>query len=507
MSLLKKFKEKSTEPDDKGVLHLGGEKLEKELGRNIEIIEQIFKDDETLIKREFENQKDNKVKCCALFFDGMIDNRIINESVIQPIIANTGLSKNDETIDEILSQVIATNSVEKSGNLDEISQGLLHGDTVLLVDGSSSAIIINTKGWQTRAITEPDNEKGLRGPREGFTEALLINLSLIRRKILTPDLKFKFRTFGTRSNTKACICYLDSLVDKKVLDELNRRLDKIEIDGVLDINYIVELIKDSQMSPFKTIGVSERPDVIASKLLEGRVAIILDGTPVVLTVPYLFIENFQANDDYYLNFYFASIGRFLRILGFLMTISIPAVYMSFTTYHREMIPTDLALSIMEAHQGVPFPTIVECVIMLVLFEIIRETGLRMPTNIGQALSIVGALVIGQAAVDAKFISAPMVIVVAVTAITGLINPKVKGAVVILRFLFLFASAMLGIYGYAFACIGLLIHLFSMKSFGVIYTSQISSYKFQEFKDNVFRASWEYMITRPIFVKKNIVRKK
>lgn len=507
MSILKKFSAKDEKPDETGRVHLNEDKLEKDLDKNIQIISKVFIDDGTLVKRRFENQNHSKVKCCAFFFDGMVDNKTIDESIISPIMESKCLSKNEDTADDIMSKVIATNDVRKSESLDEIVRELLRGDTVLLIDGCNGAIIISTKGWESRAISEPDSEKALRGPREGYTEAILTNLTMLRRKISTPDLKFKFRTFGTRTNTKACICYLESLVDKKVLDELNRRLDKIDIDGVLDINYIVELVKDNPLSPFKTIGVSERPDVTAAKLLEGRVAIFLDGTPCVMTVPFLFIENFQAADDYYLNFYFASIGRFLRILGFLLSISVPAIYVAFTCYHRELIPTALALSIMQSREGVPFPTILECLIMLIIFEIIRETGIRMPSSIGQALSVVGALVIGQAAVSAKLISAPMVIVVAVTAITGLINPKIKGATIVLRFSLLFAATFLGLYGFGFLMVGALTHLLSLQSFGVIYTSQMSSYQLREIKDTVVRAPWKYMTTRPVFEQRDIVRKK
>lgn len=507
MSILKKFSAKTEKPDETGRLHLNGDKLEKDLDKNIQIVSKVFIDDGTLVERRFENQNQSKVKCCAFFCDGMVDNQTIDECIISPIMESKCLSKNDDTADDIMSRVVASNEARKSENLDEIVRELLCGDTVLFVDGCNCAIIIGTKGWKSRAISEPDSEKALRGPREGYTEDILTNLTMLRRKISTPDLKFKFRTFGTRTNTKACICYLDSLVDKEVLDELNRRLDKIDIDGVLDINYIIELIKDNPLSPFKTIGTTERPDVTAAKLLEGRVAIFLDGTPCVMTAPFLFIENFQAADDYYLNFYFASIGRFLRILGFLMSISTPAIYVAFTCYHRELIPTTLALSIMQSREGVPFPTILECLLMLIIFEIIRETGIRMPSSIGQALSVVGALVIGQAAVTAKLISAPMVIVVAVTAITGLINPKIKGATIVLRFSLLFAATILGLYGYGFLMVAALIHLFSLQSFGVIYTSQMSSYQLREIKDTVVRAPWKYMTTRPVFEQRDVIRKK
>lgn len=498
--------EKEIKPDSLGELHLNEVKLEKELEKNIELMKKVFSSNDTLVIRRFENRKHEKYKLCAFFFDGMVDNKIVDEYLIAPVMESTIISKSEDAADEIMSRVVVSNEVEKVSDFEKLAKGMLLGDTVLVADGCDSALIVNTKGWKTRGITEPDAEKALRGPREGFMEAILVNLTLIRRKLLTPDLKFSFKTLGTRSNTKVCVCWLDGLADPKVLDELNRRLDSIKIDGVMDSNYIAELIKDNPMSPFKTLGATERPDVVAARLLEGRAALIVDGSPVVLTLPYLFIENFQAADDYYLNFYFASVGRFLRILGFFLSISVPAIYVAFITFHREMIPTNLAMSIMQAHQGVPFPSILECVIMLIIFEIIRETGIRMPSNIGQALSIVGALVIGQAAVEAKFISAPMVIVVAITAITGLINPKLKGATILLRFSFLFAAAFLGIYGYAFMLIGMLAHLFSLQSFGVSYTTQMTAYQFQEVKDNIFRASWRAMRTRPVFEQKDVVRK-
>ena len=480
--------------------------IKPHLLENIKMVKNLFSNDDTLITREFINQNNNNIKCCAFFIDGMVNNEIINENIIGPIIENIFLSPNADIIEVIKSQVIISNDVKKVDKTSDIVKAVVAGDTAVFVNGCKSALVISSKGWASRSIIEPDTERALRGPREGFTEGILTNLSLIRRKIQTNELKFVFKTFGTKSNTKACICYIDNLIDKEILNELNRRLDKIDIDGILDSNYIVEMIRDAPMSPFKTIGITERPDTVASKLLEGRIALVVDGSPIVLTLPYLFIENFQANDDYYLNFYFASIGRMLRLVGFLISISIPAIYVALTTYHREMIPTYLSLSIIEAHKNVPFPTIVECILMLLVFEIIRETGIRMPSNIGQALSVVGALVIGQAAVEAKFISAPMVIIVAITAITGLINPKIKGVTILTRLVFLIASSILGFYGYFYCIITLLTHLFSLHSFGVLYTSQISAWNFQGFKDNFFRAPWKFMITRPDFVKKNKVRK-
>lgn len=497
---------KKFEPDETGTINYGGAVLTSSLEENVALIKQIFARDATVIERRVENRLRPKARCCLFFIDGMANNQIIDEYIVKPIVDSTTLGLKDNPIEALSRDVLVANDVRRVRAVEELVKSLIAGDTLVFAEGSSEGLVVSTKGYETRAVTEPDSEKALRGPREGFTESILVNLSLLRRKLRTPDLKMEFKTIGTRSNTRVCICYLESLTDPALLEELERRLDQIEIDGILDSNYISELIKDAPASPFKTIGSTERPDVVAGKLLEGRIALILDGTPMALTLPYLFIETFQANDDYYLNCYFASISRILRIFGFLMTVSIPAVYIAFVTFHREMIPTDLALSVMEARQGVPFPTALECFFMLIIFEIIRETGVRMPSNIGQALSIVGALVVGQAAVEAKLVSAPMVIVVATTAITGLINPKVKGAAILFRLIALFAASFLGLFGYAFAMIGLAIHLFSMESFGVNYMSQVDAVKPQEAKDNAIRASWRTMKTRPLFEWRNPVRK-
>ena len=497
---------KQIEPDAQGVMDYAEEKLSASLDENIALMERIFSHDSTLVERQLENRLRPKAHFCVFFIDGMVNSQIIDEYILKPIVNTAALGLSDDPAAELARDVLVANDIKPSHDVGGIVRDLINGDSIVFADGSAEALVVSTKGYATRSITEPDTEKSLRGPREGFTESILVNLSLLRRRLRTPDLKFTFRCFGTRTNTRVCLCYLESLADPAILAELQKRLDTIEIDGVLDSNYISELIKDASGSPFKTIGATERPDVVAGRLLEGRIALIVDGTPVALTLPYIFIENFQASDDYYLNFYFASIGRILRILGFLITISTPAVYIAFVDFHREMIPTNLAMSVMAARQGVPFPTALECFLMLIVFEIIREAGIRMPSNIGQALSIVGALVVGQAAVQAKLISAPMVIVVAITAITGLINPKVKGAAILIRFLALFAASFLGLFGYAFTMIGLAVHLFSMESFGVTYMLQMDAVKPQQIKDNAIRASWRTMKTRPLFERRNPVRK-
>jgi spore germination protein KA len=474
--------------------------LTVDLNANIGLIKSIFKDDESLITRYFENQTSATIKCCAFYIDSMVDNKLFNEDVIKPLLEYNFTRKGDaEFIDIVAKQITLSNSVDKTNDLNKLIQAIVYGDTVLLVSECSEALILNTKSWPTRAITEPEDEKALRGPREGFTESIMNNLSMLRRRLRTQELKMQFKTFGSRSQTKGCICYIDGVADKDVLAELERRLNKFSLDAALDVNYIGEFISDEPYSPIETIGSTERPDVVAAKLLEGRIALFLDGTPVVLTLPHLFIENFQSNDDYYLNYLFVSMSRLLRLLGFFISTSTPAIYVALVTFHQEMLPTSLLQSIAMSRQGVPLPTVLEAIIMLIVFEILRETGLRMPSAIGQALSIVGALVIGQAAVEAKLVSAAMIIVVAITGITGLMIPRIKGSIIIIRFILLVLSSIIGLYGYIFGMMGLLIYLLNIRSFGIQIMGMSSTGGLQDRKDLYVRAPWWFMINRPKFM--------
>lgn len=504
-----KFKKTSKQSPEETFNKNTDDKLYTSLEKNLDMLKEIFKNDDTFIYRSFENQGTIRVKFCVFYIEGMVKSETIYNAIIKPIVENKSLAGKEGIIDYLFSKVIISNNLQKTSDINKILESLLGGDTLLLIDGEGEGIIIESKGWQTRAIEEPESEKTTRGPREGFTESMITNLSLVRRKLMTQDLKLSFRTLGVRSHTKICISYIDSIANTKILQELNKRLDDIDIDAILGAEYVQELITDHPFSIFETIGYSERPDIIASKLLEGRIAIFIEGTPTILTIPYIFIEYFQSNEDYYESFYTGSIIRLLRVLGFIITILIPGLYVAVTTFHQEMIPTPLLLSIFTARKGIPLPISVEALVMTITFEMLKEAGARMPTYIGQALSIVGALVIGQAAVDARFVSAPMVIVIAFSSITSLMISRIKTPALILRIMYLIAASFFGIYGIAAVTIGMLTHLFGIYSFGVPYMAylDIISLNFQDLKDTYIRAPWWYMKNRPGFsAAKNIIRK-
>lgn len=479
--------------------------LSGNLQKDINLFKEIFKKDSVLRVKEIKARNNEKIDCALIYMDGMIDSEQLNDAVIEPILTANVKNESPDIADYLQKQVIFARDIKKTDNVAKAIEGILYGEALLLIDTSINGLMIDAKGWRTRGITEPQDERVLQGPREGFEEAALLNLAMLRRRLQTPDFCAEMLRVGRRTGTLVFICYLDSLADSSMVAELKRRIGKIDIDGILDSNYIAELLRENKYSLFKTNGSTERPDVVASKLLEGRIAVVVDGTPVVITFPYLFSENFQSDEDYYLNYLVSSVSRFLRYFCFFIAISIPAIFIAITSFHRELLPTSLAVSVAQLRGGVPFSTFTECLVLILVFEILKETGVRMPQSLGHALSIVGGLVVGQAAVDARIISTPMLIIIALSGISGLMIPRLKGAVFYMRLILIFLSVFLGLYGYMIGLSVMLINIVSLKSLGVDYTSALKKADFQSVKDTVWRAPWNYMLKRPPF-NRNLTRK-
>ena len=480
-----------------------GKGIVGEIEEDLALFKDIFKKDSILRIREFHCGGDMDTDCAAIYFDGMVNGSVINDAIIRPMM-DLGVMPPDasgeegDKADRILKRALYANEAAATDDLADMLRGAMYGDTVLLIDGCQRALVINSKGWKTRGISEPEDERILEGPREGFEESAMNNLSLIRRKLQTPDFCAELCRIGRRTDTKVFICYLDSLVSKKALAELKKRLKKIDIDGIFDTNYISELTADRKYTLFRRTGNTERPDIVAARLLEGRVAVVCDGTPMVMTLPYLFSENFQSDEDYYQNFLTASIGRLLRYICFFLSISVPAVYIALTLFHKRLLPTALLMSIAESRVGVPFSSVVECVMLIIIFEILKEAGVRTQQSLGHALSIVGGLVVGQAAVEAKIVSAPMLIVVALSGIAGLMVPRLRAAVFYLRLGLVVSAATLGLFGYITLLVFVLIRIISGSSFGVDATPSLALPLAENMKDTVIRARLGLMRTRPAF---------
>ena len=474
------------------------------LNDNIKTIEEIFCGDSILRKREFSF---GGVKGCLFYFDGMVNVELINESIIKPLVRTKAQIPKDSPAKFAGERLLFASELKMTSLIDDAVKAMLYGDTLLLLENSHIAVVINTKGWRTRGISEPENERVLQGPREGFDEAAMFNVAMLRRRLQTSDFCASVLRLGRRTNTYVFICFLKSLVNEDTLRILKHRLSKIDIDSVLDSNYITEQISDNKSSLFKSVGTTERPDIVAARLLEGRIALVVDATPVVITLPYLFSENFQSDEDYYINYKIASAGRLLRFLSFVLAVSVSALYLALTTFHFDFLPPAFAMAVQTARQGVPFPSFLECVILTFIFEILRETGQRMPQNVGHALSIVGGLVVGQAAVEAKIVSAPMLIAVALSGICGLMIPRLKTAVFYLRFGMILSAAMGGIFGMLILGSITLISVLKMESFGVDSTLSLQNPTLQKLKDTLIRAPWTRMFKRPLIQTKNVLRKR
>jgi spore germination protein KA len=473
---------------------LDGMTLSGTLEDNVALMQQLFTDVDVFRVRRLENEKDSALRFALMFCDGMINPEFIEESIIRPLV-NANVPDGD-LIDHLTTRTLKVTELKKTEDPRQIVDAVSYGDTVLFVEGTAQAVLMNTKQFETRAVAEPESERSLTGPREGFNENLMTNLSLLRRKVRSNELKMKMRVFGKRTRTQACVCYMEGLVNKSILAELQRRLDSVDIDGVLDSNYLAELIRDSRTSIFRTTGLTERPDVVIGKLLEGRIAVLVDGSPVALTVPYLLIESFQSNEDYYYSYYYSSFSRLLRIFGFFLTVAVPGFYIAIVAFHHEMLPTQLMINMATERNSVPLPAALEALAMLIVFDLLRETGARMPGNIGQALSIVGALVIGQAAVEAKMVAAPMIIVVALTGITAMLVPKLNASIIYIRFLLLLLASMFGFYGLALGASAVLIHVINLRSFGVQVLTLTGDLNKQEVRDTWVRDPWWLMKLRP-----------
>ncbi len=475
------------------------------LENDIAAFKEIFKNDITFKVKRISARNSTPIDAALIYIDGMVDSIQLNEAVIEPLIEVQAENDCKNLAEYIERQLLFARDVKPQNEFSKIMQGILYGEALLLINKSKIALMIDVKGFKTRGISEPENERILQGPREGFEEAGLLNLAMLRRKLQTPDLCIELTTVGRRSGTRVFICYLGTLINQKTLKKLKERIEKIDIDGVLDTNYITEQISPHPFSIFKTSGLTERPDVVAARLLEGRIAIFVDGTPMVATIPYLFSENFQSDEDYYQTFWMGTLGRIMRYFCFGLSIILPALFVAITTLHPEFLPTSFLITVMTLRSAVPFSIVGETVGMILIFEILKETGVRMPQNIGPALSIVGGLVVGQAAVEAKIISAPTLIIVALSGIAGLMLPRLRAAVFFLRLIFLILSAFLGLYGLFFGTIMLLMYVVSLNSYGENAVLSLNRTDFQSLKDSVWRVPWQYMKTRPFF-NKNLIRR-
>jgi spore germination protein KA len=428
-----------------------------------------------------------------LYLDSLVDKKAIDEFIVESVRQNAFAEGPASSGGGRYMRVIPL-SAPYAAVREQTVQAAVSGQCVLVDEARERICFIDTWEAPGRQVEEPKSEPTIRGAHEGFTESVRINIGLIRKRILHPSLRFEQMRIGSRTGTSVVIAWMENLAPTALVQEARRRLRAIRTDGVLESSYLEEYIQDRVLSPFPTILNTERPDKTAAHLLEGKVAILTDGTPYVLIAPLTFFDLFSSSEDYFQRADIATFIRWIRFISFFVAVFAPSLFVAATTFHQELIPTELLISLSAQREGVPLPAFLEVMLMEIVFEIIREAGLRMPRAVGQALSIVGAIVLGQAAVEAGLISAAVVIVVAVTGITNFVVPVYSFGMSqrLLRFTFILLAGFMGLFGVLCGALALIAHLVSLKSFGVPYMTPLAPVDQSDWRDVLARAPRPWM---------------
>lgn len=459
--------------------------LTTKLEENLLHVRAMFVDTEDLI---MESLHRFNMEAYLLYIETIIDKKLVEDIIVKPM---------QEADLKVEKGVFPQALVEETNSIKELRKSLLQGKCILLKKDSDLAQIFNAQSFKARNITEPATEGVIRGSHEGFVESLKTNISLIRKRLHNSNLKIKYFTIGNDSHTKVGMIYLDHIANKKTVASIEEKLSDIDIDFVLAPGHIEEFLSDN-FSIFPTMLSTERADRTVANLMDGRVAILTDNSPGALIAPTTFFTFYQSPDDYNSRWYFGSFIRFLRILGFLISVALPALYIAIVSFHYEILPTEIVFSIKSSLEYVPYPPLIEALGMQITLEILREASIRLPSRIGQTIGVVGGLVIGTAVVEANLVSNTMIIVVAITAISSFIVPitEMGSSIRLLGFPFMLMAAMFGLIGMSFLFMFVLIHLCKLESFGTPYFAPFSTLKWSEMKDTLIRVPIPFFQNRP-----------
>lgn len=475
-------------------------KVSENIETNIDNLNNMLDEPDDLKIRKLKLGDEN-ILCAIAFIEGIVNEKSVQVSILGNIekVADDLPNEPQKLFDELYDKHIAINDVQKVTTLDDVSLALLSGKTILYINGVGTALTLETIGGELRAIEEPLTETLIRGPRTGFVEVLQVNIALIRRNTKDPNLRFKTYQAGRRSKKNLVIAFVDGIVNPALVEEVNRRMKTIDIDLVQESGYVEEWIEDSFLSPFPQMLNTERPDKVVAAIMQGKVAILIDGSPFVLLAPVTFSNILQSPEDYYERWTIGSLLRLLRYLGVAISVLLPSLYIALISLQPGMVPSDLVFSIAGTRETVPFPPVIEALLMVITMELLQEAGARLPQTIGQTIGIVGGLVIGEAAVQAGIVSPIMVIVIALTAIANFAVPTFSFAISfrIIRFGFMFAAAAFGLFGIVLVYIMVNIHLVNLKSFGMPYTTPFAPFFSSDWNDIFIRAPLPTIAKRPV----------
>lgn len=471
-----------------------------DINKNISNIKKIMNESSDLQVNEFYI---SDVKCCLFALEGMISTKTITNLILVPL-TRLRVEKDissQELYAHIKDRMLLTTDRALTEEYGEIIKRLMSGFAVLIIDGITTAMCLGVQGYATRGVDEPSSEGNIRGSHEGFVETVRTNMSLVRRRIKSPLLQFDLFSVTTKSNVDVIMAYMYDRVSHSLVKKIKKQLENMDLETILGSGYVEPFLDNTKLSIFSGVSVTERPDVFCAKILEGRVGVMIEGTPFAIIMPYLFTENFQTLDDYNSRPYFATMLRWIRYISFFIAIFLPSLYVAVATFHPELFNHKLLFTLAEAEQQAPLPLLAEALIILVAYEIIREAGIRLPKAVGGAVSIVGGLIIGDAAVSAGIISNPLLLTCAIAVTASFVLPSLNQPITFFRLISVIIGGIAGLYGIALLGAVMIVNVCSLESYGAPITSPVSPFTPYAMRDVLIRTGFKSMIKRKSTVEK------
>lgn len=477
-------------------------KICSSMDKNINMLKKLFDNSSDLTLKELDLKvTDGSVKLTVITMENLTNTETLAVSVTNPLSNYDQILFSDCDIFSVISNDIITCSEQVTvTTLEELSTYIMSGFAGLVIDGCPKALALGVQGYAYRGISEPDTEVLQRGSREGFTEPIKVNMSLLRRRLKNTKMKFETMTIGTISKTDICLCYLTDCVSEEILDDVRKRLESVRLETLFASGYLVSYLdSDGTNSLFSGVGVTERPDTACAKMCEGRIVILVDGTPSALVIPHIMVESFQTLDDYSNRPYFATITRWLKYIAFFISITLPGLYVAIANFNPEFLPSQLLTRVTTSISKTPFSPFPEVMFFTFIYEVMREAGLRLPKTLGHAVSIIGGLVIGDTAVNSGFIGAPTLMIVALTVICSYVIPDLYAPVAVLRFLFIIFGGIWGVWGIVLLFCVLTVNICSKESFGVPFLSPVAPLNLFGLRDVFVRADWKVLSRKQVKV--------
>ena len=448
---------------------------------------QTFRSDEDLKTRDI----DCGISLTVICMDTMSDDDKVSAYVLQPL----AYINDAKSICDVQNRIMAGAVVKRIAALDEAMQDYANGYT-LIFDDSGAGVSVDTRTSLARSIAEPPTSMVLRGPREGFVEDVKVNLTLLRKRLKTPDFRYVNVTVGKYTNTAVSVCYIEGVADKSVVDDIIQRITAIKTDGIIDSSYVARYLDERKTVLFRRVGVTEKPDIATAKMLEGRVAIVVDGSPMVLTLPYMFLEDMQSPGDYYENSTMTGLSRILRFISVIASLLLPALYVCMQAYNYQIIPLKFLITVMNASEAIPFSPLSEMMLVLITCDILREANLRMPSAVGISLSLVGAIVLGDAAVKAGLLGAPAVMIGALSGIGLFTMPDNTLALTLMRLALTLIGGITGLFGVTLSMMGIVFYLASLEMDKTPYLAPFAPLVAQDLQDGLLQDNVQSMTKRP-----------